>query len=119
MSGSGPSRVVTKEAVWRGEGKVGKKREESGEKDQTVVPALQGQRGAAAPVRPGVQPGELAVAVGAAAVDPQLEPDHLAREAGEDRGQGCGARQVCHLPAGGGGGAPPALRGDSGADRAA
>src|SRR5262245_55966249 len=43
-----------------------------------ILPAVQGPRGAAAVVRPGLQPGELPAATGAAAVDPQLEPDQLA-----------------------------------------
>src|SRR5262245_19269894 len=119
MLESGPSRVVTKEAVWRVEGAVDQGGQERGEVDQALVPAVQGQRGTTAAVRPGLQPCEPPAWVGAAAADPELEPDHLAREAGQDRGQGGGARQVRHLPAGGGGGAPPAVWGDPGADRAA
>ena len=60
-------------------------------------------------IRAGVQPGELAAAVGAAAVDPELEPDHLAREAGQDRGEGSDAFQVHRLPAGRSSGAAAAF----------
>src|SRR5438128_2743752 len=86
-------------------GAMDKRRETGGEVDQAVVPALQGQRGALAVVRPGVQPGELPTATGAAAVDPQLELDHPAREAGQNRGEGGDAREVRRIPAGGGGSA--------------
>ena len=56
-------------------GAVDKRGQECGEVDEAVVPAFQGQRGAVAVVRPGVQPGQLPSAAGAAAVDPELEPD--------------------------------------------
>jgi len=48
-----------------------------------------------------------------------MEPDHLAREAGQHWRESGEACEVRHLPAGGGGGAPPDVRGDSGADRPA
>jgi hypothetical protein len=119
MSGSGPSRVVTKEAVWRVEGAMDKRGQERGEVDEAVVPAVQGQRGAAAPVRPGLQPGHLPAAAGTAQADQGLDADDAAGEAGQDRGQAGQPLQVRPLSAGGGGGAPPAVCGDFGADRSA
>src|SRR6516165_1524859 len=94
-----------------------KRGEKCSEVDEAVVPSVPGQRGALAVVRPGLQPGERATAAGAAAVDPQLEPDGPAREADQDRGEGRDAREVRRVPVGGGGGAPAAVRGACGADR--
>jgi hypothetical protein len=59
-------------------GAMDTRRKERCQVDEVVVPEVQGQRGALAAVRPGVQPGELPAAVGAAGVGQQLEPDHLA-----------------------------------------
>src|SRR5262249_17588900 len=67
----------------------------------------------------GVQSGELPAAAGPAEVSEALGADHAAREADQDRSEGRLAREVPRLPAGRGGGAPQAVRGDSGADRAA
>src|SRR5262245_23722783 len=117
MLESGPSRVVTKEAVWRVEGAVDQGGQERGEVDEAVVPAVPGQRGALAAVRPGLQPGELPSATGAAQADPGLDADDAAGEADQDRGQGGRPRQVRHLPAGRSRGAAAVVRPDLGADR--
>jgi len=77
--------------------------QECGKVDEAVVPALQGQRGAAAPIRPVVQPGERATETGAAEADPELDADDAAGEVNQDRGQSCPSFQVRGLPAGGGG----------------
>ncbi len=58
-------------------GAVDKRGQECGEVDEAVVPAFQGQRGAVAAVRPGLQPGQLPAATGAAAADPGLDADDL------------------------------------------
>src|SRR5207253_9585883 len=81
--------------------------------------AVQGQLGTVAAVRLGVQPVELPSATGATEADPGLDADDAAGEAHQDRGQGGQPLQVRHLSAGGGGGAPPAVCGDFGADRSA
>jgi hypothetical protein len=64
-------------------------------------------------------PGQLPSAAGTAEADQGLDPHDAAGEIGQDRGEGRVPREVPRVPAGGGGGAPPAVRGDSGADRAA
>src|SRR5262245_7614873 len=98
-------------------GAVDQGRQECGEVDQAVVPALQGQRGAVATVRPGRQPGQLPAATGAAQADPGLGADDAAGEADQDRGQGGCPRQVRHLPAGGSRRPAAVVRDASGADR--
>ena len=55
--------------------------------DEAVVPAVQGQRDAAAVVRPGLQPGQLPSATGAAQADHRLDADDAAGEVDQDRGQ--------------------------------
>jgi hypothetical protein len=50
--------------------------------------------------RAGVQPGELPAAVGAAEVNSLMEPDHLAREARQDRGGARIAREIHCFPTG-------------------
>src|SRR5262249_46137590 len=104
--------------AWHG-GAVDQGGQECGEVDQAVVPALQGQRGALAVVRVGVQPGELPAAAGPAEVSEALDADHAPREADQDRSEGRVAREVHRLPAGRGRGAAEAVRGDSDPDRTA
>src|SRR5262249_14412611 len=86
---------------------------------QAVVPALQGQCGTAAVVRPGLQPGQLPSAVGTAQANPELDADYASGEVSQDRGQGGVARQVQGLLTGGSSSAPPAVRGPCGKDRLA
>ena len=68
---------------------------------------------------PGLQPSELAAVAGTPEADPGLDPHDPAGEVGQDRGEGRVPREVHRLPAGRGGGAPPTVRRDSGADRPA
>ena len=55
--------------------------------------------------------------VGAAPAGPDVDADHAAGEADQDRGESRPPRQGRHVPDGGGGGAPGVVRGDPGADR--
>src|SRR5262245_33008724 len=71
-----------------------------GEVDEAVVPALQGQRGAVAVVRPSLQPGQLPAAAGATQADPGLDTNDASREVGQDRGQGGASFQVRGLSTG-------------------
>src|SRR5512142_203904 len=76
-------------------------------------------RVAAPVVRLGLQPGQLPAAAGVAPARADLDADDAAGEADQDRGE---SRESCegrHVPAGGGGGAPGAVRGDPRADRSA
>src|SRR5262245_42383861 len=82
-------------------GAVDQGRQECGEVDEAVVPAVQGQRGAVATVRLGLQPGQLPAATGAAQADPGLDADDVAREVDQDRGQGGEALEVHLFPVGG------------------
>lgn len=59
------------------------------------------------------------LAAGVTEADPGLDTDDAAGEIGQERGQGGVARQVQGLLTGGGGSAPPDVRGDCGADRPA
>jgi len=84
---------------------------------QAAVPAVQGQRIAAAVVRPGVQPGQLPASTGAAQADLGMDADDAVEEVDQDRGQGGEELQVCPLPVGGSRRAAAVVRPDSGADR--
>src|SRR3954452_5572266 len=62
---------------------------------------------------------ELPAPAGAPPVGGDVDPDHAAREADQDRGEGGAPRPGGDVPAGGGGSAPGVVRGDPGADRSA
>src|SRR5262249_40743193 len=83
----------------------------------TVVSPVPGQPGPAVAVRPGLQPGELLAAAGAAPAGADLVADDAAREADQDRGQGRPPREGPHVPDGRGGGAPEVVCVDPGSYR--
>jgi hypothetical protein len=87
--------------------------------DEAVLSPVPGQRGAAAAVRPGLQPGQLPAAVGTPQAGPGLDADDAAGEADQDRRQGGGPRQVRRLPTGGSRRPAGAVRGTAAPDRAA
>jgi hypothetical protein len=66
---------------------------------------------------PGVPPGQLPAATGAAQADPGLDADDAAREVDPDRGQGREALEVLPLLVGGSRRATAVVRPDAGADR--
>ncbi len=68
--------------------------------DAFVLTEFQRQPSAASTLRPGVQLGELLAAVGIAKVREALVVDHAAREADQDRGEGCPPLQVRNIPDG-------------------
>src|SRR5262249_3224389 len=71
-------------------GAMDKRGEKCGEVDQAVMSPFQGQCGAVAVVRPGLQPGQLASATGTAQAHQELDADDAAGEVSQDRGQGGG-----------------------------
>src|SRR5947208_333178 len=71
-----------------------------------VRDAAGGQPGAVATVCPGVQPGELPAATGAAPPGPDLDADDAAGEADQDRSESRPPRQGRYVPDGRGGRAP-------------
>src|SRR5687768_1100010 len=64
---------------------------------RTVQP-VQGQPGAAEVVRPGLQPGQLPAATGAAPARADLDADDAAGEADQDRREGRPPRKGRHVP---------------------
>src|SRR5271168_2217579 len=80
------------------------------------VSRFRGQPGAAAPVRAGLQPGQLPAAGGAAPIGASLDIDDAAGETDQDRGKGGAPFPENRLPDGGGGGAARVVPGDSGRD---
>src|SRR5262249_12014704 len=106
-------------AIWLADRAVDQGRQERGEVDEAVVPALQGQRGALAVVRSGVQPGQLPAAAGPPEAGQALEPDHAPREVDQDRGQGSPPLKVRDVSTGGSRRATEVVRPDCGTDRLA
>src|SRR5271155_1028239 len=84
--------------------------------DKAVLSRFCGQSGAAAPVRAGLQPGQLPAAGGAAPIGASLDIDDVAGETDQDRGKGGAPFPENRLPDGGGGGAARVVPGDSGRD---
>src|SRR5271155_3998016 len=84
--------------------------------DPAFVSRFRGQPGAAAPVRAGLQPGQLPAAGGAAPIGASLDIDDAAGETDQDRGKGGAPFPENRLPDGGGGGAARVVPGDSGRD---
>ena len=70
----------------------------------------------AATVRPGVQPGQLSAAIGAAGECAALEPDHAIGQFDQDRCKDGTSPPVRDLPDGRAGGAAEGLRRDLGAN---
>src|ERR1035437_5373250 len=84
--------------------------------DAPVLSRLCGQRGAAATVRAGLQPGQLSSTGGAAAIGASLDIDDVAGETDQDRGEGCAPFPQDRLPDGGGGGSARVVPGYTGRD---
>ena len=89
------------------------------EMDATLLLPFRRQSGAAAAVRPGVQPWQFPQATGAAAECEALVTDHVAGEADQDRGEDCPSRSVRDVSDGGSGDSSQAVPSDSAANRTA
>src|SRR5271163_2124965 len=84
--------------------------------DKAVLSRFCGQSGTAAPVRAGLQPGQLPAAGGAAPIGASLDIDDAAGEIDQDRGEGGSPFPEDHLPDGGSGGAERVVPDDFGTD---
>jgi len=84
--------------------------------DPTVLSRLCGQSGAAAPVRAGLQFGQLPAAGGAAPSGASLDIDDVAGETDQDRGESRAPFPEDRLSDGGGGGAARVVPDDFGTD---
>jgi len=103
---------------WHG-GTVDQGRQERREVDTAELPRLRGQPGAAAAVRPGIQPGELPSSAGTAEGGEALVVDDTPGQAHQDWCEGRPPRPVRRVPDGGGRCATAAVPGDSGSDSTA
>ena len=79
--------------------------------DPALVPRFRGQRGAVAPVRAGVQLGQLPAPGGAACLSAALDADDVAGEADLDWGEGGAPRPEGGLSNGGGRSSPGVVPG--------
>ena len=84
--------------------------------DPPVLSRLCGQSGAAAPVRAGLQFGQLPASGGATPIGASLDVDDAAGEIDQDRGEGGSPFPEDHLPDGGSGGAERVVPDDFGTD---
>ena len=84
--------------------------------DEAILSRLCGQSGAAAPVRAGLQFGQLPASGGAAPSGASLDVDDVAGETDQDRGEGCAPFPEDRLSDGGSGGAARVVSDDFGTD---
>src|SRR5208283_3774364 len=97
-------------------GAVDQGRQERRQMDEAVLSRLCGQSSAAAPVRAGLQSGQLPAAGGAAASGAALDIDDVAGETDQDWCEGRAPFPADRLPDGGGGGAERVVPDDFGTD---